>query len=127
MAIKKNKLFSGFNTKNRKVGSFLLHDVDLIKRDLLNHFNTRKGERVMLPEYGSIIWDLMFEPLTDGVREDIIDDAIRIVNLDTRAELQDINVVDLDNGFRIEISLLFTPFNVLDTFSVDFDKRSQNR
>ena len=57
-------LFKGFSTvqgpKTRK-----LHDIELAKQDLKNHFHTKRGERVMKPSFGSMIWQLMFEPWND--------------------------------------------------------------
>ncbi len=38
-------------------------DIDLIKSDIKQILITRKGERVMLPEFGSKILDFIHEPL----------------------------------------------------------------
>ena len=42
----------------------------------MNHFGTRKGERVMVPEFGTIIYDMLMEPMDSKVKKLIIDDAI---------------------------------------------------
>ena len=60
--------FRGFNTVNQ-VKKFRLTDLDLVKRDLLNHFQIRKGEKLMNPAFGSIIWNMLFEPLTDETKK----------------------------------------------------------
>ena len=57
--------FTGFSTKNTKAVNSVLTGKDLIIEDLMNNIMTRKGERVMMPTYGSIIHELIFEPLTD--------------------------------------------------------------
>ena len=41
-------------------------DVDLIKGNVLQIIGTRRGERVMLPLFGSRILDFIFEPLDHG-------------------------------------------------------------
>jgi len=51
-------IFKGFSTVNKVKAPYTLTDMALVKQDLLNEFNTRKGERVMRPNFGSIIWDL---------------------------------------------------------------------
>jgi len=38
--------YKGFSTINNDFGSPKLTDTDLIKRDLLNHFAIRKGEKL---------------------------------------------------------------------------------
>ena len=117
-------VFTGFDSHDQVKPKTQIHDIDLVKRDLLNQFMTRKGERVMRPTYGSIIWDLLFEPFTELIRDAIISDAERIVTSDARLELIDLNVVEFEHGIRIDIALLFQPFNVSSSFSVDFDRRN---
>lgn len=118
-------LFVGFSTQEiqgRRGWTFT--DIELVKRDLMNHFLTRRGERVMFPTYGSIIWELLFEPFTESIRQAIIDDATRIINLDSRVEINDINVRVSENGILVAFELLFVPWNSVGTFSVDFDRRA---
>jgi len=50
--------YKGFSSVNASNFGNKLFDFDLIKQDILNHFNTKKGERLMNPNFGSIIWDL---------------------------------------------------------------------
>ena len=62
------KTYKGFSTISPDAENFALFDFDLIKQDLLNHFNIRQGERLMNPKFGTIIWDLLFEPLTEDIK-----------------------------------------------------------
>jgi phage baseplate assembly protein W len=119
--------FRGFNTVDSNQNNNKLYDIELIKRDLLNHFYTRRGERVMFPEYGSIIWDLIFEPLTDYNRDTIVADCLRIVNSDSRVKLQDVKIDTYTHGVRVQIALLYVPYNAVGTLDVDFDKRATER
>ena len=59
-------IYKGFSTYNRNK-KFSITDLDLIKQDLFNHFNIRRGEKLMNPNFGTIVWDLLFEPLTEEV------------------------------------------------------------
>lgn len=126
MAIR--KLFVGFSTQ--EIGSrrgWSLTDIELIKRDLLNHFHTRRGERVMMPTYGTIIWDLLFEPFTEQTKNDIIKDVKAVVASEPRVELKSLNVTNMEQGIKIDIELLYTPWDAVDTLSVSFDRRAQER
>jgi phage baseplate assembly protein W len=81
-------LFAGFSTKNKKAINHVLTDKDLVVEDLMNHIMTRKGERVMLPNYGSIIHDMIFEPLTSETTELIeVSDSDHTVNAIVRLEI----------------------------------------
>ena len=55
--------FIGFNTIDNPQPPFTLTDINLVKRDILNHLETNLGERVMLPTYGSRIHQLLMEDL----------------------------------------------------------------
>jgi phage baseplate assembly protein W len=115
-------LFTGFSTVGTKLSkNWTYYDVELIKRDLMNHFNTRVGERVMRPDYGCLIWDYMMEPLTTGIVDLITTEAIRVCESDPRVAVKTVNVVQLGNGVRVEMSLLYEPLNVADTLFVTFE------
>ena len=65
-------LFKGFSTVDKVRAPYTLTDADLVKRDLLNHFYTRIGERVMRPTFGSVIWDYLMEPEDPETQEKFI-------------------------------------------------------
>lgn len=60
----------GINTSSDKNGIFATNYTTLsqAKNNLVNLIMTKKGERVMQPEFGCDIWKLIFEPI---VRDDI--------------------------------------------------------
>lgn len=116
-------LYRGFSTVNRSK-KFRTSDVDLVKQDLINHFNIRKGEKLMQPNFGSIIWGLLFEPLTDHVNQVIVDDVTAVVGYDPRLDLQNITITGQDHGIQIELDLIFVPTNQATTLSLNFDANS---
>lgn len=122
-------LFKGFstfpNTYNTEKKNWTLYDLDLVKRDLLNHFHTSKGERVMMPTYGCDIWNILFEPLTESNIERIVEEAKRVIDSDSRVKLNTMNVRQVDQGIIISFELYFEPWDVYENFSVEFDKRTQ--
>jgi phage baseplate assembly protein W len=118
-----NQIYKGFSTSAGNKSN-MLYDIDVVKQDLINHFYTRKGERVMNPEFGSIVWDLLYEPLDESAEEDLIEDCSRIVNEDPRCELLDIRLDSLGNGVRIDISINVLPFNKQATMQLDFERET---
>lgn len=119
------RLFIGFSTQDMQgQRGWTVYDVELVKRDLLNQFYTRVGERLMMPTYGTIIWDKLFEPFTDANQQAIIADVQRIVKSDPRVELTAINVSTSENGIMVSMDLNYVPWNAIGTFSIDFDRRS---
>ena len=101
--------FKGYSTVDKTWGNFKLYDVDLAKRDLLNELYTRKGERLMSPQFGSIVWDLLFDPLTDEIVDAIRADCLRIVTKDPRLDLLDLDIVDNEHTIIVSIILRYVP------------------
>ncbi len=113
--------FIGFSTAGRIKPPYTLIDFDLVKVDLLNHFNTRKGERVMLPEFGTIIYDLLMDPLDDMTKDLIREDVIRIIKSDPRVEMVDLIMTELDRVILLEVELLYLPNGVTETIAIQFN------
>lgn len=115
-------LYRGYSSVANKEIDTSLFDMELVKQDLLNHFNTRIGERVNRPRFGSIIWDLMFNPGDARTEALIVQDAERIIGSDPRVKaLEIIPKVSLDtNEITLTIKLRAVEFNMDDWFTVTF-------
>lgn len=117
--------FKGFTTVGRDKPTYSVSDFDLVKTDLLNHFSTKLGERVMLPMFGCRIYDLLLDPLDQTTREAIIEDAERIVNEDPRVELQDTQLTETDNSITLEMQLTYLPNGITDSLAIQFNTEFQ--
>ena len=116
-------IYRGFSTLNRR-NNFRVNDYDLVRQDLFNHFNIRKGEKLMHPNFGTIIWNMLFDPLTSETKKIMIDDVRRIVNYDPRIAVQNVILNEFDRGLQIEIELTYLTTNQTDTLSMNFDRDS---
>jgi phage baseplate assembly protein W len=119
------RYFIGFSTQNSlRTGVRTLYDIDLINVDLANAFNTRVGERVMRPDYGCKLWDYLMEPMTPIMNDKIIQEAIRICNLDTRLVMQNVQIFTVEQGFSIQITLQYLPWLVIAVFTANFETQN---
>ena len=101
--------FKGFSTVEKTHGSFKSYDLDLVKRDVLNELYTRKGERLMSPQFGSIVWDLLFDPMLDEVVELIRDDCLRIIRKEPRLELLKVDVEEEEHAVLVRLHVRYVP------------------
>jgi phage baseplate assembly protein W len=115
--------YKGFSSKESK-RNYKLYDIDLVKQDLINHFYIRKGEKLENPDFGTIIWDMLFENFTEDVKTMIAKDVEGIVNYDPRIIVNAITVDSTDQGIRIEADITYLPFNVNERMTFDFDKNN---
>lgn len=113
--------YKGFSTIDQ-TKKFRLTDLDLIKRDLLNHFAIRKGEKLMNADFGSIIWNLLFEPLTADVKALIVSDITRIIASDPRLRVDNVLVDQLDMGLQVQVELTVLPDNYSDIVNLQFNR-----
>ena len=116
--------YSGFSTFNR-TRNFKLTDFELVKQDLINHFYIRKGEKLMNPNFGSIIWNLLFDPFTTSVKDTIIDDIKTIVNYDPRLSVDELSVTEYRHGIQIILNLRYVITNQLAVMTLNFDRDSK--
>ena len=117
--------FIGFSTINKKKPPYTLTDFELVKIDLLNHFNTRKGERVMLPEFGTIIYNLLMDPLDDTTKSLIMEDATRIIDQEPRVKLDTMKLSETNSVVLLETQLTYLPDGVTEELAIQFDIDAQ--
>jgi phage baseplate assembly protein W len=114
--------FRGYSSVGTSFLSPTRYDLDLARQDLLNHFNTRKGERIMLPEFGSIVWDMLFEPLDEKTIRLIDEDVRRIIKNDPRWALQNVTITEGPNALNIEVIVTYLPSDETVTLPLTYDK-----
>lgn len=112
--------YVGFSTVERQSPPYRLTDIELVKRDLLNEFNTRLGERVMRPEYGTIIYDLLMDPADETTLNAIEQDAIRIVRKDPRVLLSEVVVTEHQDAILVQIDLLYGPQQIKNSLYITY-------
>lgn len=116
------RAYRGISTVNPNNTSWVLYDIALIKQDLINHFHIRQGEKLSDPEFGTIIWDILFEPLTETTRDAIIENVTSIINYDPRVQVNQITVDTYESGIQIECTLVYLPYNISETLRLKFDE-----
>lgn len=119
-------LYRGFSTVNElSQKKFVLTDYELVKQDLLNSFNTRKGSRLMQPQEGCIVWELIYEPLTEDTKQALVENLVYIISQDPRLQLVDITVIDQtdNNSITVELAVNTVAGDQTQVMRVLFDER----
>ena len=119
----KNVTFKGFSSRADK-RNFKLYDFEVAKQDLINRLSVRKGERVENPEFGTIIYDAIFEPFTEALKDAIVEDVTANLNADPRISTQEILVSEADKGIAIQATITYVPLNITEKLRFNFDENS---
>lgn len=114
-------LYRGFSTVNRPK-KYRLTNFELCKQDLLNYFNIRKGSKLMSPEFGTIIWDMLFEPLTEGTKSTIINDIKKVVSYDPRISVSSVVITEFEHGLQIELDLTYVQDSQTEKLYLQFSR-----
>lgn len=91
----------------------------------MNTFQTRRGERVMRPNYGTIIYDLLMDPMDEITEEAVVEDVRNILRGEPRVEIVDIELRVMEEVLRIDVVLNFAPHNIVEKLFIEYDRRNQ--
>jgi phage baseplate assembly protein W len=116
-------MYRGFSTIGR-TRKFRLTDFELVKQDLINHFYIRKGEKLMNPDFGTIIWNVIHEPLTEDLKSVIVTDIKTIASYDPRLSIDNVVVTEYDQGIQIELQLRYLKTNQTNLLNLQFDNQN---
>ena len=119
----KSVTFKGFSSRADK-RNFKLYDFEVAKQGLINRLSVRKGERVENPEFGTIIYDAIFEPFTEALKSAIVDDVTANLNADPRIATEEILVTEADKGIAIQATITYVPLNITEKLRFNFDENS---
>ncbi len=114
--------YKGYSTfEFERTKTLEIIDQELVKLDILNQIFTRKGERVMMPNFGSIIPDIVFEPLDDETLAIMEADLTAVVNFDPRVELLEFSLdPDFENSaVAVHMKLLYVEFDLVDNVDLN--------
>ena len=117
----------GYTTIDQPYTSSNLSDIDLAKRDLLNHFHIRKGEKWTDPEFGCDLPLYIFQPLDDITMDAIREEVYNVVNYDPRFTVNDTNIiVNQDSHYvTINVKLTYVPTTTAIDLQIKFDNEFQ--
>ena len=119
-----SRAYRGISTVDPNANGFNLYDLALIKQDITNLFHIRQGEKLENPEFGTIVWDALYEPLTEDLKEAIAENVTEIVNYDPRVTVNNVTIDQYESGLQISVSLTYLPYNISESLLLTFDQNA---
>lgn len=100
-----------------------LTNIALVKRDLLNHIFTTRGERLMMPKFGTTIPSLLFEPITEETVDEVRKQLAYVFEYDPRVELVEMAVYAVPdmNGIIASAVLRYIELDAVDRFDLHIE------
>ena len=119
-----SRAYRGTSTVDPNATGFNLYDLALIKQDIINMFHIRQGEKLENPEFGTIVWDALYEPLTEDLKEAIAENVTEIVNYDPRVTVNNVTIDQYESGLQISVSLTYLPYKISESLLLTFDQNA---
>jgi phage baseplate assembly protein W len=116
--------FIGFNTQDQ-YKKFTLLDEALVKRDLLNGLNIRQGQLPGRPQFGTTLWDSLFENQSPALVTAIENEIQRVAGLDPRIQIFDTQIFPQENGILIQVQLAIVPSTTAQQLSIFFNQQQR--
>lgn len=120
----KSRIYRGISTVDPAKSGVALYDIALVKQDIINHFHIRQGEKLENPEFGTIIWDILYEPMTDDLKQAVVDNVTQIINYDPRVRVDSIVVSTAENGIIVECQITYLTYNISEKMRMLFDENN---
>jgi len=76
------------------------------------------------PEFGTIIWDLIHDPMTPDLQEAIKQDVVKIIENDPRIRADSVIITPFEAGIQIEVELTYIKYNVSEKLRLTFDENN---
>lgn len=80
----------------------------------------------MRPDFGCIVWDMLYDPFTDEMYDALIENITAIGNNDPRLSLLNITPTTHEHGIKISMTLKYIPTNQVEKMLFTFNKEASS-
>lgn len=105
--------------------TFRIYDVETVKADLVAHLYTRRGSRLMMPTFGTILPDIIGEQMDEYSIEQIREAVEFVIAYDPRVQLVDgtLRVEPLydQNAVAVSATLTYIELDYVDVFDLNIE------
>jgi hypothetical protein len=70
---------------------------------------------------------VLFEPLTEAIKQAVADDITSNLNADPRLETEEVLVTEFEQGIAVQATIRYVPYNVVEKLTFSFDENSTLR
>ena len=122
-----HKFYKGFSTRNyEETGQlFAIYNVECVEEDLLNEIFTIRGERLMMPKFGTRIPILTFEICDKETVAIIREDLQQVFDNDPRVKTIALDVVPIpDKNALVAVAKIhYIEFNVTKDLRIEINSQ----
>jgi len=98
-----------------------------VKQSIANLFNWRRGQRILDPLFGNILYEYVYQPINDVTIKNLKSAVIQMLRYEPRITILslDITANEDDHLLHVELRYLIPKLNVIEAFSTSIQIISQ--
>ena len=86
-----------------------LDDINAIRNGLVNIFSWRRGERIILPEFGNTLYRFLYESITSEVLNDIQRECVEMITRwEPRISILNVNLEAFPDDHEVLVEVQYT-------------------
>lgn len=104
------------------------NDVQAIRNSLYNIFSTKKGQKILSPEFGTSLEQFLFESVTPIMGQIIGENILSSLSrYEPRIEILNVRVIPIpdENAYRIKLTFRFIDINKSSSIDILMEKSGQ--
>jgi len=103
------------------------NDAVAVKQSIANLFNWRRGQRILDPLYGNILYEYVYQPINDVTIKNLKSAVIQMLKYEPRITILSLNVTanEDDHLLHVELTYLIPKLNVIEGFNTSIQIISQ--
>jgi phage baseplate assembly protein W len=101
-------------------------DVNAVKQSIKNIFSWRKGQRILNPAFGNIIYDYVYEPINDVTIKNLRAGILQMLSTETRINVIALTIspVEDENTIYVSLQYIIPALNIVDSFDINVNVMS---
>lgn len=103
------------------------NDAVAVKQSIANLFNWRRGQRILDPLFGNILYEYVYQPINDVTMKNLKSAVIQMLRYEPRITIISLNVTanEDDHLLHVELMYLIPQLNVIESFNTSIQIISQ--
>lgn len=97
-----------------------LVDANAVKQSLRNIFSWRKGQRILNPAFGNVIYEYIYEPITNLTIRNLRTAIMQMLAVEPRINILSLNITPIpdENTIYVALQYIIPAINVMDSFDI---------
>lgn len=98
-------------------------DTNAVKQSISNIFSWRRGQRILDPLFGNVIYEYVYEPINDITLKNLRNSILDMLKYEPRIDIISLDLTPSpdENAIYVKLQYLIPKLNMLDSYSTTIE------